>query len=84
MIVTKYHVIVYYASEFIPMEDKKLQYFINHRDYGCDNFSVEIVEGTPASSSFVQGEFYNWFEADDFNEALIDFLEKSPNHKVVY
>ena len=84
MVVTKHHVIVYYESKFIPTGDKKLQYFINYRDYWCDNFSVEIVEETPASSAFVQGEFYNWFEADDFNEALIDFLEKSPNHKVIY
>ena len=84
MVVTKYHVIVYYESLFIPVLDRKLKDFLSNNDYGCDNFDIEIVESTPASCSFVHAVFYNWFEADDFNEALIDFLEKSPNHKVVY
>ena len=84
MVVTKYHVIVYYESSFIPVLDKKLMAFLDNRDYLCDDFSIETCESTPASCAHVHGIFSNEFEADYFNVALIAFLEKSPNHNVVY
>jgi len=89
MVVTKHHVIVYYDLSNYTY-DRSLESFLHNYRHALNkksigNFKIDhVTNPTPASSAFVSAVFDEWFEADDFNEALIDFLEKSPNHKVVY
>ena len=91
MVVTKHHVIVYYEFSYQNYTyDRSLESFLCNynqelKKKSIGNFEINhVTNSTPASSAFVSSVFDEWFEADDFNEALIDFLENSPNHKVIY